>query len=173
MAGFFTQMIRGGTAFICTRLAEASEDEKIIYLDANNLYGWAMSQKLPYNGFRWMSQTELLELKASPKEFFERLRKEGKMCAVMGDFTVPTNIHKMIWDYPLMPEKASIPEDQLSQKQVELNKKNRTKHSSHQQCLLQTMWDKHHYFVYGEVLDFYLQQGIEMTHLYCVVLCSM
>ena len=57
------------------KASEASEDEKIIYLDANNLYGWAMSQKLPYNGFRWMSQTELLELKASPKKFFERLRK--------------------------------------------------------------------------------------------------
>ena len=63
-----------------------------------------------------MSQTELLELKASPKEFFERLRKGGKMCAVMGDFIVPTNIHKKTWDYPLMPEKASIPEDQLSPK---------------------------------------------------------
>ena len=38
----------------------------------------------PYNGFKWMSQTEfLLELKARPKEFFERLRKAGKMCAVM------------------------------------------------------------------------------------------
>ena len=73
------------------------------------------------------------------------------MCAVMGDFTVPTNIHKKTWDYPLMPEKASIPEDQLSPKQVELNENNRTKHSSHQQYLLQTMWDKHHYFVYGEV----------------------
>ena len=74
MAGFFTQMICGGTAFICTRLAEASEDEKIIYLDANNnnLYGWAMPQKLLYNGFRWMSQNELLlELKASSNEFFE------------------------------------------------------------------------------------------------------
>ena len=79
-----------------------------------------------------MSQTELLELKASPKEFFERLRKEGKMCAVMGDFTVPTAIHKKTWDYPLMPEKASIPEeDQLSPKQVELNENNRTSHSSH------------------------------------------
>ena len=44
-----------------------------------------------------MSQTELLELKASPKEFFERLRKGGKMCGVMGDFTVPTTIHKMTW----------------------------------------------------------------------------
>ena len=95
------------------------------------------------------------------------LREGGKMCGVMGDFTVPTTIHKKTWDYPLMPEKASIPEDQLSPKQVELNENNRTKHSSHQQYLLQTMWDKHHYFVYGEVLDFYLQQGIEMTHLYC------
>ena len=46
MAGFFTQMIRGGTAFIYTRLTEASEDENIVYLDNNNLYGRAMSQKL-------------------------------------------------------------------------------------------------------------------------------
>ena len=72
------------------------------------------------------------------------------MRAVMGDFTVPTTIHKMTWDYPLMPEKVSIPEDQLSPKQVELNENNRAKHSLHQQYLLQTMWDKHHYFVYGE-----------------------
>ena len=63
------------------------------------------------------------------------------MCGVMGDFTVPTGIHKKkAWDYPLMPEKASIPEeDQLSPKQVEPNKNNRTKHSSHQQYLLQIM----------------------------------
>ena len=68
-----------------------------------------------------------------------------------------------------MPEKTSIPEEEecLSPKQVELNVNNCTKHSTHQEYLLQTMWDKHHYFVYGEVLDFYLQQGIEIAHLYC------
>ena len=27
----------------------------IQYLDANNLYGWAMTQKLPTNGFKWLN----------------------------------------------------------------------------------------------------------------------
>ena len=90
------------------------------------------------------------------------------MCAVMGDFVIPREIHKKTWDYPLMPEKASIPEECLSPKQVELNTNNRTKHNPHQQYLLQTMWDKLQYFVYGEILDyFYLQQGVEIAHLYC------
>ena len=26
----------------------------IMYLDANNLYGWEMSQKLPVDGFKWV-----------------------------------------------------------------------------------------------------------------------
>ena len=82
MAGFFTQMIRGGTAYICTRLAEASEDEKIIYLfgcKQQSVWVGHVTETQPYNGFRWMSQTELLlELKANPKKFFERLREEGR-----------------------------------------------------------------------------------------------
>ena len=30
------------------------ESSFVQYLDANNLYGWAMSQKLPVNGFKWI-----------------------------------------------------------------------------------------------------------------------
>ena len=33
---------------------ENIEPSYIEYLDANNLYGWAMSQKLPTNGFKWV-----------------------------------------------------------------------------------------------------------------------
>ena len=29
------------------------------YLDANNLYGWAMSQKLPADGFKWVEENNL------------------------------------------------------------------------------------------------------------------
>ena len=31
------------------------------YLDANNLYGWTMPQKLPVKGFKWVKKKKLLE----------------------------------------------------------------------------------------------------------------
>ena len=39
---------------------DASKPTKYItYLDANNLYGWAMSKPLPTYGFKWMKPNEL------------------------------------------------------------------------------------------------------------------
>ena len=56
--------IRGGICHAVHRYATANnkymkeynqnnESSYILYLDANNLYGWAMSQKLPLNNFEW------------------------------------------------------------------------------------------------------------------------
>ena len=36
----------------------SKEKEHLIYLDANNLYGWAMGQSLPTKNFRWLTEEE-------------------------------------------------------------------------------------------------------------------
>ena len=57
--------IRGGICQSVHRYAKASnkymniydksiESSYLVHFDANNLYGWAMSQKLPGNGFKWV-----------------------------------------------------------------------------------------------------------------------
>ena len=59
--------IRGGICQATHRYAKANnkymknydkniESSYIEYLDANNLYGWAMSQKLPVNDFKWIKK---------------------------------------------------------------------------------------------------------------------
>ena len=59
--------IRGGTCHAIHRYAKANDkymknyDKNItssylMYLDANNLYGWGMSQKFPINSFKWIKK---------------------------------------------------------------------------------------------------------------------
>ena len=60
---FFEKGIRGGVSYISNRYSKANnedlesydpkqESKHIIYLDANNLYGYAMSKFLPITGFK-------------------------------------------------------------------------------------------------------------------------
>ena len=62
---FIEKGLRGGTSYVAKRYAKANnkymndyDSEKpltfIAYLDMNNLYGWAMSEYLPYGEFEWL-----------------------------------------------------------------------------------------------------------------------
>ena len=70
MFQFIEKGMRGGISYIANRYGKANNkymkeyDEKapskyIMYLDANNLYGWAMSQYLPTGGFKWLSPKQI------------------------------------------------------------------------------------------------------------------
>ena len=62
--------VRGGIYHAIHRYAKANnkymknydknkESSYIAYLDANNLYGWVMSQKLPVDGFKWKKYAKI------------------------------------------------------------------------------------------------------------------
>ena len=94
--------IRGGVSMISTRHGKTNNEymqeydpslpsKHIIYLDANNLYGWAMSKRLPTHGFKWMSQSKLANWESIP-------------CILEVDLEYPHELHELHNDYPLAPE---------------------------------------------------------------------
>ena len=82
---FIEKGLRGGISYIAKRRAKADNkymnDYKpkklstfITYLDMNNLYGWAMSKYLPYDGFKWLKNVYefdmMLTSEKNPIEYF-------------------------------------------------------------------------------------------------------
>ena len=67
----------------------------ISYLDANNLYGWAMSKQLPMSGFEWMTDDELDDWK-------------HLSCFLEVDLEYPEDLHDLQNYYPLAPERIRI-----------------------------------------------------------------
>ena len=76
------------------------ESTYIQYLDANNLYGWAMSQPLPTCGFKWadIQIDEIFEL--------AKLKNKGYLLEV--DVSCPRSLHDSHDDFPFMCEKMVI-----------------------------------------------------------------
>ena len=103
----FEKCIRGGISMISNRygkannpyMREAYDPEQptkyIIYLDANNLYGWAMSKPLPTDGFEWMDENELANWKNHP-------------CILEADLEYPRDLYDLHNDYPLAPERIEV-----------------------------------------------------------------
>ena len=73
----------------------------LTYLDANNLYGWAISQKLPVNGFKWVEKLSRLN---------ERFRKNWNENSDIGYFREVDIDYLKEWfdlhkDLPFLPER--------------------------------------------------------------------
>ena len=120
MLMMFERGIRGGITHISKRYAEANnkymknyDPEKksrfIQYLDANNLYGWAMSQNLPTHGFKWMKDITVEKVYKILDKINHSMSNNGKKGYI---FEVDLEYPKHLWekhnDYPLAPEKMIV-----------------------------------------------------------------
>ena len=80
-----------------------------MYLDANNLYGWAMSQYLPAGGFKWLNEKQIDKIDLAK---YNENSKKGLILEV--DLEYPKELHNLHDDCPLGTEKIEVNKDMLS-----------------------------------------------------------
>ena len=83
---------------------ENEESSYIQYLDANNFYGWAMSQKLPVNNFKWIEDAFKIN-EDFIKSYYENSKK-GYILEV--NVKYPEKLHDLHSDLPFLPRRIKI-----------------------------------------------------------------
>ena len=144
--------IRGGISTISNRygkannkyMGEAFDSSKpstfITYLDANNLYGWAMCKKLPTHGFKWMSEDELNNWKNITDQ-------DDVGCILEVDLQYCKTLHDLHNDYPLAPESVKLDGADVAK-------------------LIPNLNDKRKYVVHYENLKLYESLGLKITKIH-------
>ena len=136
--------IRGGISIISNRYGEANNkymqkgfnknkpSKYLMYLDANNLYGCAMSEKLPTHGFKWLLDREIGKLfNNQVLQVWEKIP-----CILEVDLEYPENLHDLHNDYPFCPERV---ECKNGVKKLIPNLRDKTKYIIHYKNLIQCL----------------------------------
>ena len=133
----------------------------INYLDANNLYGLSMIQKLPYRNLKWddkITEEDIINYDNG---------RTGYLLEV--DLEYPKELHDLHNDYPLAPEVMNVKANMLSEKQVEIYKLiNGSKEPKDEKTkkLILNLNDKSKYVVHMRTLQFYLKHGLKLKKIH-------
>ena len=164
---FIEKGLRGGISYIAHRHAEANNKymknfdiDKLIsflmYLDANNLYGWAMSKPLPYGNFQWVNADNVIPKRKGIGHIYEV------------DLEYPEDLHDLHNDYPCAPEKLKVSDDMLSDYCREIKNKFNIS-SGNVNKLIPTLNDKKNYVLHEENLKLYLSLGLKLKKIHRVL----
>ena len=162
---FIEKGMRGGISYIAHRHAQANNkymknynpeaaSSYIMYFDANNLYGWAMSQKLPSGNFHWIPCPKYINL-----DSYDENSAKGLILEV--DLEYPPELHHLHNDYPLAPEKISVQLEMLSDYCREILEKEKTKIGGVEK-LIPTLRKREKYVLHYRNLQLYLSLGMKL-----------
>ena len=134
--------IRGGICHAIHRHVKANnkhmknydknkESSYIQYLDPNILYGWAMSQKLPKNGFKWINDVTEID-----EEFIKNCDEDSDKGYILEvDVKYPKKLHDLHSNLPFLPKRMKI--DKC--KKLVCNLRNKKKYVVHIRSLKQAL----------------------------------
>ena len=134
-----------------------------MYWDANNLYGWAMIQDLPYCGFKFLSQKEIdsFDLNSISKN-----SSIGYILEV--DLEYCKELHNSHRDYPLCPEKIEIIYDMSSDYYKDITDQYGIKVAGVKK-LVPNLKDKVKYVVHYKNLEYYLSLEIKLIKIHRIL----
>ena len=167
MFQFIEKGMRGGVSYIANRYGNANNkymkeyDEKapskyIMYLDANNLYGWAMSQYLPTGNFKWMTDKEISKINLG------KYKADGKEELILEvDLEYPQELHDIHNDYPVAPEKVKVSNNMLWAYCKKIAEKYNISIGLVSK-LIPTLRDKKEYVLHYHNLQLYLDLGLKI-----------
>lgn len=172
----FENGIRGGISTIFHRYAKANNkymkdynpNEKssyIMYLDANSLYGGAMSMDLPYNHFEFVDEkSELYDINNINKLYEDKYK--GYLLVV--DLEYPKELHDKHNDYPLAPEKITVNKNMVSNFTKKIHKELNMKIND-TELLVGTLNNKKNYIIHYKLLKLYMDLGLKLTKIHKII----
>lgn len=93
----------------------------LMYYDANNLYGYAMSQPLPYKNFNFLTNSELSNFSTN---FIKNLKIDSEVGYILEvDLDYPDEIHDIHSDFPFCPENKLTPNSKINKLIADVNPK--------------------------------------------------
>ena len=140
--------IRGGMTNAYKRYAKSDENTHIMYIDANNLYGWAMSQPLPVGNYEWVESIDLQTILDTPSD-----SPIGYLVEI-DTRPLSRDLQDKFSDMPFLPVfDYPIASDVMGGKK------------SKSQKLLQTLHPVKNYVVHYEMLKLIIKHGIEIERI--------
>ena len=155
--------IRGGLSGVMgDRYIKSDKNRKILYVDANNLYGFGMSQWLPFDDIKFVTElTENIFL----KEILKTPDDSDIGYFLEVDLEYPHNIRQKTKHFPFGPENKSISKDDFSPYMKSIMPKNYVSHKK----LICDWTDKKNYLIHYRMLKFYVRYGMKIKKVHSVI----